>query len=117
MRTAITLAWPHGDPKPKLLSGTDVSIAEQIAAFKKIDPAISSEFERVEIWESGSGTIKRHKLIHPDESARRKKVFDAQIEAAKKAADAEKKTADKSDKTADESDSDKAAKKAAKDKK
>jgi len=112
MRTAITLAWPHGKKEPKLLFGTETPIADQIAAFKQIDAPVNGEFERVEVWESSSGAIKTHKLIHPDEDKRRKKVFDSQIEAAKKAEAEAKKQADKSDDS--KKSDDEAAKKAEK---
>lgn len=111
MRTAITVGWFHGAKETKTLLGPETAIEDQIAAFKKLPATeVHDQFERVELWESGSGVTKTRKFISKDEQKRREQVRLEQEKAAKKAADAKA----KADATAKAQTPEKAAKKAAK---
>ena len=63
MRTAATFATEHGGKKVVLLHGPSVPIDEQKQEFKKLcaEPT-HAKFERVELWESGSGIVRVLKL-------------------------------------------------------
>lgn len=85
MRTAITIGFIHGGESSKLLHGPEVPIADQISAFKEL-PAHKGphkDFEKIEVWESGTGVVKSCKYVTPEahaamlkEHARQKDEFE-----------------------------------------
>lgn len=79
MRTAITIGIHHGGEKTSLISGTEISVGEQLARFRKLpaDRQPHDKFERIEVWESDSGKVKSKVYLS-------KKAFDEREAALKK---------------------------------
>lgn len=111
MRTAITIGFIHGGESSKLLHGPEVPIADQISAFKQL-PAHKGphkDFEKIEVWESGSGVVKSCRFVTPDahaamtkEHARQKDVFEkAEKLRNSRGIQAESPESDESDKDSD----------------
>lgn len=53
MRTAVTIGYEHGSGKAHLITGPEVSVADQRAAIKSLgDKKTHRLFSAVEVWES-----------------------------------------------------------------
>lgn len=64
MRHGITIGRRIGSKHLEVLTGPEVPLPEQIAAFKRLkaDPAAASTFEEIELWNAGQGRAKRHRF-------------------------------------------------------
>lgn len=66
MRTAITIGIHHGGEITELLEGVTTSIEEQRKRFKAARAAETHDrFERIELWESGTGCSVIHRFREP----------------------------------------------------
>lgn len=90
MRTAITVGRKHGGKAFELIHGPETPIQEQLEAFKDHarEGQVHPEFEHVELWASDGGRTKKRSF---DSEAAAKKKAEAQ---AKREADARKAKAD-----------------------
>lgn len=69
MVTAVTIGWPHRKgnalQKPKVITGPEVSIDDQVSGFKKLCASReNAQFETVQILASNAGAI-RSARFHP----------------------------------------------------
>ena len=60
MRLGITIARRKAAKTFEVITGPDVPLPEQIAAFKRLqaDPAACEQFEEIELWNSTEGRVK-----------------------------------------------------------
>ena len=67
MRTAITIARTAQGETWEFLAGPDTPIPEQRAGFKKLrtDPEAAKVLSEIQLWESGSGLVMRHRFKAP----------------------------------------------------
>lgn len=102
MRTAIILGRPHGKKTIEIVSGAETPITKQLADFKKLSAAGTSEkYEHLELWISDTGRSKTLKGILTAKAAKEQAEARAKAEAELKAAaeaEAKKKAAEKAGK-------------------
>lgn len=64
MRTALTIGLIDGSDVWEFLSGPETQIADQRAAFKELrGTRHHTRYSEVQLWESGSGLVLRHRYI------------------------------------------------------
>jgi len=67
MRRAITIGIRHGKDLPEIMTGPDMPLKEHTAGFKKLRETRSHpDFQRVEIWHSDSGLVRKARFLTPD---------------------------------------------------
>lgn len=83
MVTAVTIGWPHrkgnATQKPKVITGPEVSIDDQLASFKKLCASReNAQFETVQVLASNAGAIRSYKFRQapPKASEEQKKLAD-----------------------------------------
>ncbi|MEO7774727.1 MAG: hypothetical protein ABIT36_08910, partial [Steroidobacteraceae bacterium] len=63
MRQAITLGFKHGCATPVVITGPEVPIGDQRAAFREVRQLPHhEEFQRIEVWDNAQGRILRKRL-------------------------------------------------------
>lgn len=68
MRQALTIGFKHGCETPVVITGPEVPIGEQRAAFRETRQLPGhAEFQRIEIWDNAQGRILRKRLGQPVE--------------------------------------------------
>lgn len=77
MVTAVTIGWPHrkgnAAQKPKVITGPEVSIDDQLSAFKKLCASReNAQFESVQVLASNAGSIRNYKFLPPSPEAKAK---------------------------------------------
>jgi len=88
MRYAITTGIPHGTTVPQVITGPEVPLAEQKAAFLQMRALTEHpDFEAIQLWASDAGIIRKARFSKPAPKA---------VKAAKKPAPKAEESASKS---------------------